>query len=92
MATRAKKKPVASKAVKIAAVSVAQVVRDVELHGRARRVPGRKVAVVPLADLRRLRQLERELENREDRAAVAAVAARPDAYSDLADVRARLLG
>jgi hypothetical protein len=36
-----------------------EAIIDVERSGRARRVPGTTVAVAPVADLRRLRQLER---------------------------------
>lgn len=73
-------------------MSYAALVAEVEASKRPRRVPGRKVAVVPLATLRRLRELEREAEDREDRAAADAAAARPEAYSSLEDVRRRLLG
>lgn len=73
-------------------VRYAALVAEVESSKRPRRVPGRMVAVVPLATLRRLRAPEREMEDREDRAAVDAVAARAAAYSSLEDVKRRLLG
>jgi len=69
-----------------------ELVTRVETDVRPRRVPGRKVAVVPLGDLRRLRELEREAEDREDNASDTVAAARPDAYQDLAEVKARLPG
>lgn len=58
-------------------VSLAAVVAEVESSKRPRRVPGRNVAVVPLADLRRLRKLEREAEDRDDVAAARAALADP---------------
>jgi hypothetical protein len=88
----ARRSPKTAPKARTTRVSMAALVASVEASSRPRRVPGRKVAVVPLSTLRRLRELEREAEDREDRAAVDAAAARPDAYADLDDVKARLLG
>jgi hypothetical protein len=49
-------------------VSYARLLDQVEADKQPRRVPGRKVAVVALSDLRRLRALQRE--DREDVAAI----------------------
>lgn len=57
--------------------SLSAVVADVDASKRARRVPGRAVAIVPLADLRRLRRLEREDEDRADLVAARKALADP---------------
>jgi rRNA-processing protein FCF1 len=49
--------------------TTAAVIREVEQTGKARRLPGRRVAVVPLSELRRLRQLARLAEAAVDNAA-----------------------
>jgi len=49
-------------------VDYAALVRRVEDRGQPVRVPGRRVAVVPLATLERLRELERAAREAEDRA------------------------
>jgi len=64
----ARRSPKTAPKTRTTRVSIAALVASVEANKRPLRVPGRKVAVVSLADLRRLRELERE-----DQADVAAI-------------------
>ena len=58
-------------------MTVAAAVKAAATERRRVSLPDRKVAVIPLAALRRLRQLEGEAEDREDNAAVEASLAEP---------------
>jgi hypothetical protein len=92
MATRAKKKPVAARAKRAGtAVNFAAIAREVEEHGRACPVPGRKLAMVPLAYLRRMRQLERRVaEDEADAQAFLAREREPGEWRPWSEIRANL--
>lgn len=70
--------------------TLAEAAKQAATARRRVAVPARKVAVIPLADLRLLRRLEREAEDREDNAAMSAALAESEERIPYNQVRREL--